>query len=78
MGPPLLFRWDYPGMILLLCLFLVMIGLTAIDCCEARRGVKFILSFQASSRTYEEYSTGGAVLSRCIRKGFEKVRDIEN
>jgi len=52
---------------LLLCLILVVVGLTVSHFAEGHRGVKFILSFEASSRAYEEYSTGSAVLSRSSR-----------
>jgi len=51
----------------LLCLFLVVVGLTVSHFAEGRRAVKFILSFEVSSRSYELYSTGSPVLSRCIR-----------
>ena len=65
---------------LLLCLILVMVGLTVSHFAKGRRGVKFILSFEASSRSCEEYSSDSAVLSRCIRKAsrmYETLRTDE-
>ena len=53
---------------------------TVIDCCDGRWGVKFILSFEVSSRSYEEYSSGSAVHSRSSRvdsRMYEALRTSE-
>jgi len=58
----------------------MLIGLVVIDCCEGRRAVKFILSFEVSSRSYEEYSSGSAVHSRSSRvdsRMYEALRTGE-
>ena len=52
---------------LLLCLILVMVGLSVSHFAEGRLWVKFILSFEVSSRSYEEDSSGSAVHSRSSR-----------
>ena len=48
----------------------------AIDCCEERRAVKFILSFEASSRAYEEDSSCVSVLSRGRRVASRKYETL--
>ena len=51
----------------LVALILVVTVLTGNHFHDGHVGVKFILSFEASSRVYEEYSSGSAVLSRSRR-----------
>ena len=64
---PLRFFLVGAGFLLLCLILVVVVGLTVSHFAEGRLGVKFILSFEASSRSYEEDSSGSPVLSRWIR-----------